>query len=360
MAGAAPAAAGETTTVPTPHETRRAGALVSVIVPTYNYAHFIGEMFGSLARQTYARWECVVVDDGSTDDTREVVARHADRDPRIRYVRQENAGQPAALNTGLRNFSGDYLQILDADDLIEARKLEAQVACLDARPEVDIVYGGVRFFSADAGAAGEPAEWVDDKLRLPEGSHAGRDALLRLLRANVLTVNSALLRRRVVETVGFFDETLSPIQDWDYWLRAALAGMRFRFEEFEEADALVRAHRTSASANRARMYAAALRLREKFAGLTADAGLLAFNREMSAVDHGYLGIEEAAGGEVLKGMRRLVRAARLGGHPRWRAKWLFCALAAPFVSEARLREMVTASVSQGAFGLRRKSGPGAA
>jgi len=344
--------------VPTPHETRPRGALVSVIVPTYNYAHFIGEMIGSLLAQTYARWECVVVDDGSTDDTREVVARYAAEDPRIRYVRQENAGQPAALNTGLRNFAGDYLQILDADDLIEARKLEAQVACLESRPEVDIVYGGVRFFSADGAAGGEQSEWVDDKLRLPEGSLAGREALRHLLRANVLTVNSALLRRRVVEEVGLFDDTLSPIQDWDYWLRCALAGMCFRFEEFEGADALVRAHRTSASANRARMCAAALRLRRKFAGLTADAELLALNREMSAVDYGYLGIEEAAGGDVLGGMRRLVRAARLGGHPRWRAKWLFCALAAPFVSEARLREMVTVPVSQGAFGLRRRSGPG--
>src|SRR3712207_907527 len=110
--------------------------LVSVIVPTYNYGRFIGQMIDSLAAQTYARWECVIVDDGSTDDTGEVVVRRAAADGRLRYVRQENGGQPAALNTGLRNFTGDYLQILDADDMIEPRKLERQLAFLERHPEV--------------------------------------------------------------------------------------------------------------------------------------------------------------------------------------------------------------------------------
>ncbi|HEV3470614.1 MAG TPA: glycosyltransferase [Pyrinomonadaceae bacterium] len=343
--------------MPTPHGPRAGGELVSVIVPTYNYARFIGEMIESLLRQTYARWECVIVDDGSADDTQEVVARFAASDRRIRYFRQENRGQPGALNTGLRLAAGDYVQFLDADDLLGPRKLEAHVECLRRRPDVDIVYGATRFFVTREGEA-PPEAWDGARLRLPEGTFAGRDVLPHLLRANIMTVNSSLMRRRVVEAVGLFDESLSPIQDWDYWLRAALAGMSFRFEEEEGALALVRAHAASASRNRAVMYRAAVLMREKFAGLTRDAELLRLNREMLTLDTGRLGIEEAAGGDVLKGVRRLVRAARLGGPPSWRAKWLFCALAAPLVPEARLREIAAAPISRAAAGLRRRTRTG--
>src|SRR5688500_7922397 len=114
--------------------------LVSVVVPTYNYARFIGETFDSLRAQTYADWECVVVDDGSTDDTVEVVARWRERDPRIRYLRQPNQRQAAAKNTGLKEARGRYIQFLDADDLVEPRKLERQVEFLEATPSADIVY----------------------------------------------------------------------------------------------------------------------------------------------------------------------------------------------------------------------------
>src|SRR5215208_6900864 len=96
--------------------------LVSVVVPSYNYGHLIRETLESLAAQTYAAWECVVVDDGSADDTRAVVEAYAATDPRVRYVRQENARQGAARNNGIRHSSGAYFQFLDADDTIETLK----------------------------------------------------------------------------------------------------------------------------------------------------------------------------------------------------------------------------------------------
>src|ERR1044071_7848252 len=101
--------------------------LVSVVVPSYNYGHLIRETLASLAAQTYDRWECVVVDDGSTDDTRAVVEAYPAADPRVRYVRQENARQGAARNNGIRHSSGDYFQFLDSDDTIETSKFERQV-----------------------------------------------------------------------------------------------------------------------------------------------------------------------------------------------------------------------------------------
>src|SRR5213595_3267170 len=104
--------------------------LVSIVIPTFNYGHFIRQALESVLEQTYGNWECIVVDDGSTDDTSQVVAEVAAVCKKIRYVRQENQGQPAAMNTGLRLCDGEYIQILDADDLLERRKLEKQVGYL--------------------------------------------------------------------------------------------------------------------------------------------------------------------------------------------------------------------------------------
>lgn len=330
--------------------------LVSVVAPTYNYGRFVGEMLESVLAQTYRNWECVVVDDGSTDNTNEVVARFAETDGRIKYIRHENRGQPAALNTGLRNFAGEYLQILDADDLIERRKLERQVESLEKNLEVDIVYSRALFFTEEdvGGRVFQEGRWPS----LSGVSGQGGEVLPHLLRANIMTVNAPLIRRRAVEAVGFFDEELSPVQDWDYWLRCALAGLSFRFEDEEGARALVRVHRTSMTQNRARTYRGMLLTRKKVVGLTSDAELLAINREMAAADEGYLGVEEAVTGNLLKGMRGFFRAAALERKARWRAKWLVCALAAPFVPKNRLRRMITTPLKEAAFGLMGKSDSG--
>ncbi|MCA1816150.1 MAG: glycosyltransferase family 2 protein, partial [Acidobacteria bacterium] len=118
--------------------------LVGVVIPAYNFAHLVAETLDSLRAQTYENWECVVVDDGSTDATAETVARYMEREPRVRYVRQENQRQAAARNTGLRHSAGDYFQFLDADDLIEPGKFARQIEFLERHADVDIVYSGVR------------------------------------------------------------------------------------------------------------------------------------------------------------------------------------------------------------------------
>ncbi len=87
-------------------------------MPTYNYGAYITDALESLRAQTYDAWECIVVDDGSTDDTGEVVARFIEREPRVRYVWQENQRQSVAKNTGLAAARGVYVQFLDADDMI--------------------------------------------------------------------------------------------------------------------------------------------------------------------------------------------------------------------------------------------------
>ena len=235
---------------------KTAEPLVSVIIPTYNYGALIGETLSSLQRQTLTDWECVVVDDGSTDDTAGVVARVAGRDPRVRYLRQENQRQSVAKNTGLADARGKYVQFLDADDLIEPLKFERQVEFLEAHAEADIVYGGVRFFHTERPEERLYAMFGENESWMPEVSGAGREVLLPLVRHNIMVINSPLLRRSVVEDVGPFDPALPPVEDWDYWIRCALMGKRFEFRDFGGTLALVRAHEASASRQRSPVLAA--------------------------------------------------------------------------------------------------------
>jgi len=110
---------------------------VSIIIPTYNYAHFITEAIQSVLSQTFQDFEVIVVDDGSTDNTREVLAQFGNK---IRYIYQENRGLSAARNTGILNSSGQYLCFLDSDDSLLPEKLELQVKLLDSKVDVDLVY----------------------------------------------------------------------------------------------------------------------------------------------------------------------------------------------------------------------------
>ncbi|HYD20693.1 MAG TPA: glycosyltransferase family 2 protein, partial [Flavipsychrobacter sp.] len=114
---------------------------VSVIVPCYNYAKYLPFALDSVLAQDMANWECVVVDDGSGDETGRVAREYVHKDARFKYVYQQNRGLSAARNTGVENSLGEYLQFLDADDLIDSAKLSKQAAYLDANGGVDVVYG---------------------------------------------------------------------------------------------------------------------------------------------------------------------------------------------------------------------------
>src|SRR4028118_650117 len=120
--------------------------LVSVVPPCYNYGAYLGETLESLIAQTYPHWECWVIDDGSTDNSADVAQTYAARDRRIRYVHQKNSGPAAARNAGLQRCTGDYIQLLDADDLLEPDKFRLQVELMEARPEVGLVYSNMLQF----------------------------------------------------------------------------------------------------------------------------------------------------------------------------------------------------------------------
>jgi glycosyltransferase involved in cell wall biosynthesis len=197
--------------------------LVSVVVPAFNAADFLSRAVDSVRAQTHSHWELVVVDDGSTDDTRGVAERLAARDLRIRVVHQRNLGPAAARNRGLVECHGELLQLLDADDELCPDKLARQVAFLQDRPGIDIVTGDALYFD---GTGARRAELEPP----PPAANWGADLLLR----NVTSIDSPLTRRRVIAKVGAFKERTARgervlCEDWDFWLRAALAGAELAY-----------------------------------------------------------------------------------------------------------------------------------
>ena len=186
-------------------------ARVSIIVPTWNRAPFVGHAVASVQAQTFADWELVVVDDGSTDDT-EATLRPLLADRRVRYLRQERRGQAAARNTGLRATAAPLVCFLDSDDFWPATKLAEQVALADSLPEFTVFYGEEDEVDADA----RPLE----TRRMTR--HAG-NVLLKLLKDNFVPMSSSMVRRSALESVGGLDENLRRADDYDLWLRLSVA-----------------------------------------------------------------------------------------------------------------------------------------
>lgn len=187
--------------------------LVSVIIPVYNGRDLVNRAIDSVLDQTYGAVEAVVVNDGSTDGTAEVLDRRAAEDARVRVVHQDNGGLSAARNAGIASARGAYINFLDADDWLLEHKLRLQVDVLQAAPEVDLVYSDfLRVRDSDGVVFGEPR-------REPP-----RPIAEVLVYRNWLAPMVPLLRRSLVERVGGFDATFRAAEDWDYWYRCAQAG----------------------------------------------------------------------------------------------------------------------------------------
>jgi glycosyltransferase involved in cell wall biosynthesis len=319
--------------------------LVTVIIPAYNYGQFIAETLQSVQSQTYEHWEGIVVDDGSTDDTSRVVGEICAADDRIKYVKQNNAGLASARNTGLAQASGEYIQFLDADDLIESQKLERQVQFLEQHPEVEIVFSEARYFQTGNSTALRYSPHEPDTPWTPKISAKGIEVLSLLLKDNIMVVSSPLLRRAVTTEVGPFDGAVRGIEDWHYWLRCALKNKHFHYEDGEGMRTLIRMHPSSMSTDKRMMLRSTLLMHRKVVEMVADDEVLQLNRQRMCEREGFLGIEEVVAGELMTGIAQLLKAAAMDRLPRQRAKWFLCAVSAPFVSKERLQRMVTSSVS---------------
>ena len=277
-------------------------ARVAVIVPCYNYGHFLAESLSSLQSQTYPLWECVIVDDGSTDATREVAAALMSRDDRFTYLRQKRGGPSRARNAGLATTSGEYIQFLDADDRLEPDKLRAHVDYLERHPDVGIVYGDAVTFGP------ERDDRVVSPLALGGPVGSGSGTIDRFVVGNPLVVEAPLVRRTVVDGVGMFSEGLFSLEDWDLWTRCAVAGVTFARHAPPGTEALVRLHPTSMSRDPRRMLAPTVEARRRFARLALPASARAMNERYLGRARVRLALLELSQGRVGNTVLGLMRA----------------------------------------------------
>jgi len=193
---------------------------VTVVVPAYNVRSYIEDALVSLERQSFDRFEVIVVDDGSTDDTAELVKPFCERDSRFQLVQKQNGGLSSARNYGIHHACGEYIALLDGDDVYEQDKLAAHVALLDRDTDVGVAYSASRAIREDGRST----------FMYLSGKPITSDPLLALLCKNFIGHGSnAVFRRAVFDQVGEFDETLRSSEDVDFWLRVA-ATRRWRFD----------------------------------------------------------------------------------------------------------------------------------
>jgi len=213
---------------------------VSVIIPSYNHARYLPEAISSVLAQTFTDWEAIIVDDGSTDNTAEVVAQFTD--PRIRYIHQENRGLSGARNTGIRAAQGDYLAFLDADDEWEPTFLQRCLDALASNGALAGVYTLARFMD-------ETGKVLP---RFNSEAPSGGAFRERILQGGCFPVHAALVRADVVRAVGLFDTRLTSVEDWDLWLRIS---ERYPMRGIAEPLVRYRVYPGSMSTNAARMHA---------------------------------------------------------------------------------------------------------
>lgn len=224
---------------------------ISVIIPNFNQARYLGEAIRSALNQTYRSMEIIVVDDGSTDNSREVAAQFGNQ---IRYLWQENQGLAGARNTGINASNGGLIGLLDADDQWLPNFLETMVSLADKSSDAAVYYCRAQGMDADGS-------------ELPQvfGGPVGRPGTtyLPLLRSNFLIPSTIVMRRSIVRAAGLFDPKLRSCEDWDLWLRLL---PRHLFVGTWKCLARYRLHGSSLSADSSVMQKAAKAVIEKHFG----------------------------------------------------------------------------------------------
>jgi len=173
---------------------------ISVIVPSYNHGEFISETLNSIINQTFSKWECIIVDDGSSDNTRQVIQEYCDKDSRFEYVYQNNSGVSAARNNGISLAKGEFILPLDADDLIGETYIEKALLEFRRNPDLKLVYCKAKMFGK-----------VNKIWELPDYCYE------KLLWQNLIFCSAVYRKSDFNKTKGY-DTNILGYEDWDFWL----------------------------------------------------------------------------------------------------------------------------------------------
>lgn len=218
---------------------------ISIIIPAYAHAQFIGDAIRSVVKQALEDWELIIVNDGSPDDTYNVVKPFLP-DPRIQYFEQKNQGQSAARNFGISMAQGEFIHLLDDDDWMPSDAFEWQVATLTTCPDVATIVGAVTYVTENGATIAQPP------------IKEGRIYFLDLFGGNVYaSPGQALFRRTVFEQVGLFDIKMPGVDDYDMMFRVARS---HQILSTNRNALFYRCHPTNASSNRAHMLESGLKV----------------------------------------------------------------------------------------------------
>jgi glycosyltransferase involved in cell wall biosynthesis len=270
-----------------------------VVVPTYNAAGTLLDTIGSVLRQTFRDFELIVIDDGSTDDTRRVA--QAVRDPRVAVFTYPNGGLAAARNRGIDRSRGQFVSFIDADDLWTPDKLARQLEALRRHPEAALAYSWTAFIDRQGRF-----------LFAKEPSRCEGDVHAELLRSCfVASGSNIMVRRSCIDVVGGFDTALAAAQDWDFCLRVAT---RSRFVVVPRYQILYRVWEGAMSANAERCEQACLAICERAYSTVGDVTGRRRRESLSNVKQyvAFLYLTRHTGGDArAKAGRRLLESIHL-------------------------------------------------
>jgi glycosyltransferase involved in cell wall biosynthesis len=194
---------------------------VSVVMAAYNPGHFIVPAIESILNQTYTNLEAIIVNDGSTDGTADYV-RPFLSDPRVTYFEQENAGQTIAKNNGIAQATGEFIGFLDADDFFALNKFELQMPIFELDPAIGVVYSNA--------ASVDEHNQVTNFRTNSFTCYNGR-VTEQLFRRNFMPFSTAVVRKKAIDELGGFDESIDMGIDWELWLRLST---KYQFYHVDE------------------------------------------------------------------------------------------------------------------------------
>lgn len=186
--------------------------LISVIVPCYNQAHFLEETLNSILNQSYTNWECIIVNDGSPDDTENVAKKWTIKDSRFQYISKENGGLSSARNSGLEVAKGDFIQFLDSDDLLSSDKFQKSIDAIEKEGAEVVITNFIRFKK-------NLNQLKKAFCKLEEQTFTYESILLQWDRRFSIPIHCGLFKREIIGNVRF-NEKLKAKEDWFFWIQA--------------------------------------------------------------------------------------------------------------------------------------------
>jgi len=215
---------------------------ITIIIPCFNQSNFLVQCLKSISEQTFNDWECIIVDDGSTDETREIVNQFENKDKRFTYIYQDNQGVSSARNYGYKASKGKYIQFLDGDDFLALNKLKLQYEFMQNNPDVGVCYTNHEHYYEKTNSTKQYKFKILDGCPLSE-------LLYEWDRGVSLPIHSALIRKSIwlPGELPYPLDYNSRYEDWIFWIKIASKGIIFKF--LNENMAFYRIHNSNFSTN---------------------------------------------------------------------------------------------------------------